>query len=71
MTDELTHLVKMINQISENQPQHLSSEDAAQNVSEHVNKFWAKAMRKKLIDQSETVSADLSIISKQALNDIS
>ena len=70
MANELEHLVKMINQIGDNQPRHLSLEESALKVSEHINKFWAKPMRSKLTMAEKSSIEALCPIAKEALKHI-
>jgi len=70
MQSELTHLIKMMNQISDNQPRNLSTESAAENVASHINRFWAKPMRKKILDLNEDQKEQLTPIAQIALNSI-
>lgn len=44
---EIEHLVKMANQIADNFSFH---DDAVERTADHLQRFWAPAMRRKLID---------------------
>ena len=44
---EIDQLVKMANQIADNMSFH---EDAVDRLTEHLQRFWAPSMRKKLLE---------------------
>ena len=48
---EIEQLVKMANQIADNFSFH---EDAVDRLTDHLQRFWAPSMRKKLIEFMET-----------------
>jgi formate dehydrogenase subunit delta len=70
MSSELMHLVKMINQISDNQPKQIAMEDAAKNVANHINRFWAKPMRQKLLKEASQLDELLTPVSLEAIKTI-
>ena len=47
---EIDQLIKMANQIADNFSFH---EDAVDRLADHLRRFWAPAMRKKLIEFRE------------------
>ena len=47
---ELEHLIKMANEIAANLARGDTGEAAAERVADHLKRFWAPAMRQKLID---------------------
>ena len=49
MTAKYDSIVKMSNQIADNIGLHLSSEQAADKVCNHIRLFWAKSMKNNLI----------------------
>ncbi|MGS2724701.1 formate dehydrogenase subunit delta [Porticoccus sp. GXU_MW_L64] len=68
ITDQLPQLIKMANQIAANQPVEFVGEDAAASaVAEHIQKFWAPAMREKIIAYQQGGGAELNQIASQAL----
>lgn len=48
---EVEHLLKMANQIADNFRFH---DDAVDRLTDHLQRFWAPSMRKKLIELSRT-----------------
>jgi formate dehydrogenase subunit delta len=44
---EIEHLVKMANQIADNFSFH---DDAIERTADHLQRFWAPSMRRKLLD---------------------
>jgi formate dehydrogenase subunit delta len=66
---ELQHLVKMINQISANIATIASAEndELALQVADHLQRFWARSMKQKIISYADNDGAGLSIVSKQAV----
>ena len=53
---EIDQLVKMANQIADNFSFH---EDAVDRLADHLQRFWAPSMRKKLIEFMQTGSDGL------------
>ena len=53
---EVEQLVKMANQIADNFSFH---EDAVDRLADHLQRFWAPSMRKKLIEFMQTGSDGL------------
>jgi formate dehydrogenase subunit delta len=61
---ENEQLVKMLNQIADNFSFH---EDAVDRIEDHLKRFWAPSMRKKLIEFDTRRGADLRPSARQAL----
>ncbi len=66
-SDELSHLVKMANQIARNIGIGPSEDDAAARVADHIKRFWAPRMREKIGEHYEQVSSELSPIARKAV----
>ncbi len=66
-SDELSHLVKMANQIARNIGIGPSEDDSAARVADHIQRFWAPRMRQKMAEHFEQVSGELSPIARKAL----
>jgi len=49
MTTKYDSVIKMSNQIADNIGLHLSTEQAADKVLNHIRLFWAKSMKEDLI----------------------
>lgn len=55
---QLRHLIKMANQIANNN-QHAGDEDAVSEiVATHLQKFWARSMKAQIIDYNQTSGGD-------------
>lgn len=67
---ELDHLIKMINQISDNIA--IGDDDAATapQVAGHIKKFWARSMKKKIIEYAAIDGAQLNSVAKIAVSQI-
>ncbi|MEA3249991.1 MAG: formate dehydrogenase subunit delta [Pseudomonadota bacterium] len=66
MSDQqLQQLIKMVNQIAANQ--HGDSSTAAQRVTTHLQKFWARSMKARIIDYLDSDGADLSPLAREAV----
>jgi formate dehydrogenase subunit delta len=59
-------LIHMINQIAAHN-QHGGLEKAASVTSIHIQKFWARSMKKDIVQYLNTDGADLSETSKAAI----
>jgi ABC-type transporter Mla subunit MlaD len=62
---EVDQLVKMANQIADNFGFH---DDAVDRIADHLARFWAPSMQKKLIDHDKTQGADLRPAAREAMN---
>ncbi|WP_041646015.1 formate dehydrogenase subunit delta [Marinobacter adhaerens] len=65
-SDQTTHLVKMVNQISINAPTQCR-EEAIQFVAQHLTKFWAREMKRQIKEYAISDGEALSPISLQAV----
>ena len=61
---EIEQLVKMLNQIADN---FSFQDDAVDRIEDHLKRFWAPSMRKKLIEFDNRQDADLRPSARQAL----
>jgi hypothetical protein len=61
---EVEQLVKMINQIAENFSFHV---DAVDRIADHLQRFWAPSMQKKLIESGRAEGTDLQPAAREAL----
>jgi len=61
---EVEQLVKMVNQIAENFSFH---DDAVDRIADHLQRFWAPSMQKKLIESGRAESEDLQPAAREAL----
>jgi len=57
----------MSNQIADNIGMHLSTEQAADKVVNHIQLFWAKSMKNNLIKYFQEDGAQLGNITKRAV----
>ncbi len=62
---EVEQLVKMANQIADNFSFH---DDAVERITDHLVRFWAPSMQKKLIDYDKAQGADLRPAAREAMN---
>lgn len=61
--DQMAQLVRMVNQIATN----LSHErDAATRVRVHLEKFWARSMKQRLIDGLDQIGHELNPLAHEA-----
>ncbi|MBZ9560055.1 MULTISPECIES: formate dehydrogenase subunit delta [Modicisalibacter] len=69
MSDQqLSQLVKMVNQIAANQ--HGDPSTAAQRVTSHLQKFWARSMKAQIIDYLDSDGSQLSPVAREAVADL-
>jgi hypothetical protein len=61
---EVEQLVKMVNQIAENFSFH---DDAVDRTVDHLQRFWAPSMQKKLLEFDRSEGADLMPTAREAL----
>jgi len=61
---EIEQLVKMANQIADNFSFH---DDTIDRLTDHLQRFWAPSMRKKLIEFSRVEGADLKPAVREAI----
>lgn len=68
MSDQqLLNLIRMINQISDNNLHHGDEGEAAEVVATHIKKFWARSMKQDIIDYAESDGIELSTVSRLAV----
>jgi hypothetical protein len=61
---EVEQLAKMANQIAENFSFH---DDAVERLTDHLKRFWAPSMHKKLIEFDQSGEAELKPAVREAL----
>lgn len=61
---EVEQLVKMANQIADNLGFH---EDAVDRIADHIRRFWAPSMHRKLIDFDSEEGSGLKPVAREAL----
>jgi hypothetical protein len=61
---EVEQLVKMVNQIAANFSFH---DDAVERTTDHLKRYWAPSMQKKLIEFDRTGGAELTPAARAAL----
>ena len=61
---EVEHLVKMANQIADNFSFH---DDSVERVADHLQRFWAPSMRRKLLEVYRGADAGLKPAVREAL----
>jgi len=64
---EVEQLAKMANQIADNFSFH---EDAVDRITDHLRRFWAPSMQKKLIEFEQSGRADLKPAVQEALKSL-
>ncbi len=68
---KLQRLVKMTNQIALNMAANGSDEIVADQVAQHLEKFWSPPMKTLIIKQSSMADIGLTPIAKLAIEDLS
>jgi formate dehydrogenase subunit delta len=61
---EVQQLVKMVNQIADNFSFH---DKPVEQIADHLRRFWAPSMQKKLIEFDRAQGADLKPDAREAL----
>lgn len=69
-TNELGHLIKMVNQIASNIGLGASEEEAVDKVVNHISLFWARPMREKICANMQASASELNPIATKALMQI-
>ena len=64
---ELEHLIKMINQIGDNIAMGESADNTAVQLASHIKRFWARPMKKIIIDYADSDGEKLSSVARSAL----
>ncbi|MEH6569439.1 MAG: formate dehydrogenase subunit delta [Halioglobus sp.] len=67
---ELDHLIKMINQIADNIAIGDDEAVTAPQVANHINKFWARPMKEKIIDYAANDGEQLNDVAKIAVSQL-
>ncbi|WP_449287788.1 formate dehydrogenase subunit delta [Marinobacter salarius] len=65
-SDQLTNLIKMINQISLSAPTK-GHDEKVKFVSQHLKKFWARDMKRQIIGYVDASGKGLSSVSLEAV----
>lgn len=65
--NELSHLIKMANQIASNIGIGSTEEDCVKKVVVHITAFWALPMRQKICANMDAFAEDLNPIATKAL----
>lgn len=66
-TNELSHLVKMANQIASNIGLGSTEDEAVDKVVNHISLFWAPPMREKICANMKEAANDLNPVASKAL----
>lgn len=66
-TTELDHLIKMVNQIADNIAIGEDEASTAPKVVDHLNRFWARPMKDKIIDYAAADGKKLNKVAKLAV----
>jgi len=66
-SSQIKSLVSMLNQIADNNNYKKTDEETAKVVAEHVKKFWARSMKKNILQYANSDGSALSPIIKLAL----
>ena len=67
---ELNHLIKMLNQVTENLTQGDEDEVAAARVADHLKRFWAPGMKERIKSYAEDSGEELSPVARLAVAEI-
>ena len=67
---ELDHLIKMINQIADNIAIGDSEAVTGPKVADHINRFWARPMKEKIIDYAASDGKQLNDVAKIAVSQL-
>jgi len=65
---ELDHLIKMINQVADNIAIGEGEVATAPKVATHLNRFWARSMREKIIEYADSDGAQLNVVATLAVS---
>lgn len=66
-TNELDHLIKMVNQIASNIGLGTSEDETIDKVVKHINLFWARPMREKICANMRSSADQLNPVAIKAL----
>jgi formate dehydrogenase subunit delta len=67
VSEKISHLIKMANQIARNLNAAGDEETAAVKVADHLTRFWSPQMRKQIIDYQKTGGDELSSVALRAV----
>ncbi len=67
---ELDHLIKMINQIADNIAVGQGDAVTAPKVAHHIDLFWARPMKEKIIDYAARDGEQLNAAARMAVSQI-
>jgi formate dehydrogenase subunit delta len=71
MNGELQHLVEMANQIATNLRATAGDDAAAAElVANHLRLFWARSMKRQIVEYSQAHGSELNEVAKLALSSI-
>ena len=65
MSNQLDHLIQMINQIAENNRAY-EEHEAAERVANHIKRFWARTMKADLAAYYQSGGQALDPVARQA-----
>lgn len=66
----LSSLIKMVNQIADNNVHVGTQEDAANAVASHITRFWARPMKQQINDYLAQGGEELNDIARQAVTQL-
>ena len=69
-TTELDHLIKMVNQIADNIAIGEDEALTAPKVVDHLNRFWARPMKNKIIGYAAVEGKRLNNVAKLAVSNL-
>lgn len=69
-SEQVGHMIKMLNQIVLNLSAACDDEEAAHRACEHMQKFWSPSMKQRIAEYAQTDTESLSEISRRALDQL-
>ncbi len=70
MSESIEHIVQMANDIGSFFRAEPDRQVALEGISNHINKFWTRRMREKLLDYVQHGGADLDELPRAALSQV-
>lgn len=67
---QLDHLIRMANQIADNNTHHDTESEAVEMVTTHLKKFWARAMKQQIVEYALNDGQALNPVAKQAIDQL-
>ena len=67
---QLQSLIKMANQIADNNTHTGTSDDVASLVTNHIQKFWSRGMKQQIIEYQSNGGESLNPIASKAVNNL-